>query len=102
VSDPNGDDDNDGHKNWEELVTRTGPRDGQSVMKFDVIHRQGGQVELRWRAVPGLQYHIRRTRQLGNPSAWQEIGMVTPTSSVGSFFDVFVGDTFFDVFVDIQ
>ena len=46
-------------------------------------------------------YHVRRTTQLGDPNAWQEIGMVMPTNSMGQFIGPSSVNSFFDVFVDL-
>jgi hypothetical protein len=55
----------------------------------------GTGTQLRWQAAPGLRYHIHRNTNLNNPHGWQEIGVVVPDSSIGSFFDVFVADDAF-------
>jgi hypothetical protein len=97
VNDPTADDDGDGLKNGEELQTRTHPRDPRSVLRFDHVRptRPGQRIELRWQAMPGLRYNIFRTTKLGQSEAWEQIGTVVPSSSIGSFFDVFVGDEAF-------
>src|SRR4030095_13427930 len=90
MGDPNADPDHDGHTTGQEYRARTDPRDPASVLKFEGTRRANGRTEIRWRAVPGLRYHVHRRVGLGG-GAWQEIGAVVPANSIGSFFDIFVG-----------
>ena len=94
MADPNADLDHDGHTTRQEYRAMTDPRDPASVLKFEVTRRANGQTQIRWRAVPGLRYHVHRRVGLGG-GAWQEIGVVVPANSIGSFFDIFVGDEAF-------
>ncbi|MBA4150001.1 MAG: metallophosphoesterase [Verrucomicrobia bacterium] len=59
ITDPNADDDGDGHSNRDEYIANTNPKDATSVLRFNQASRAGnGSVILSWSSVGGTRYRV--------------------------------------------
>ncbi|MFN7138513.1 MAG: autotransporter-associated beta strand repeat-containing protein [Limisphaerales bacterium] len=59
VSDPDADDDGDGHSNYAEFLAKTNPLDASSVLKIlDGSWQTDGSFKLTWMSVGGVRYRI--------------------------------------------
>lgn len=63
----NGDPDNDGYGNLEELQLGTDPTDRFHPFQLDAAPTTGGRIRLLWRAGPGRRYSLEATDAIGGP-----------------------------------
>jgi glycosidase len=79
---PGSDDDTDGNNNYNEFVARTAPNDPTSSLKITDINVAAGASQVKWPAVPDLNYRVQRSEAVENHLAnWQQVFFGTALSS---------------------
>jgi 1,4-alpha-glucan branching enzyme len=76
--------DGDGASNLAEYQAGTDPSSEASVFRGTSLTRQGNNVVLRWKAVPGRTYAVEGTPALGIVP-WTRLGSVSATGAEGAF-----------------
>jgi hypothetical protein len=82
---PGSDPDHDGADNASEFFSGTDPGDANSVLKIQSIAISAGNVQVRWRSVPGRVYRLAYANAISSPD-WTPVETEVIASSASTFF----------------
>jgi len=84
-----GDPDEDGSSNYDEMIAGTNPQDGASCFKVDgtgIIEQSETVFVVQWASVPGRQYMVQYVERMGE--TWHSVsGVITATGDVTTYHD---------------